>query len=135
MVIRTGRRGKFLGCSKYPECDHTQPLESSGEGGELKEGAACPQCGKPLVARHGRRGPFVGCSGYPECTFTQSATGAKREPPQKTDILCECGQPMVVRSSRRGKFLGCSAYPRCRNTKPLPAELESGPKDAEPTPP
>jgi DNA topoisomerase-1 len=26
LVVRTGRRGQFLGCSKYPECRHTEDL-------------------------------------------------------------------------------------------------------------
>ena len=26
MVIRTGRQGKFLGCSNYPKCKSTSPL-------------------------------------------------------------------------------------------------------------
>jgi restriction system protein len=26
MVIRSGRRGRFLGCSGYPQCRHTEDL-------------------------------------------------------------------------------------------------------------
>jgi DNA topoisomerase I len=129
MLIRSGAYGLFLGCSGYPECKNTKPMEpAAGKGQE--EGAVAPEgeqkcekCGKPLVQRRGRRGPFYGCSGYPDCDFTKPLKGAARPPAQKTDIKCDlCGELMVIRTGKRGKFLGCSGFPKCRNTKPLPEE-------------
>ena len=65
LIVRWGRYGKFIGCSGYPECRHTEPwLE--------KIGVKCPQCGEgEIVERKTRkRRIFYGCSRYPECDFT-----------------------------------------------------------------
>ena len=61
MVIKTGRFGKFMACTGYPECKATRPLPT---------GAACPQCGGDLVEKRGRGRAFYGCIRYPECDFT-----------------------------------------------------------------
>ncbi len=64
LVLRHGRFGKFIGCSNFPNCRHTEPwLE--------KIGIACPEDGGELVERRTRKGRvFFGCSNYPECEFT-----------------------------------------------------------------
>ena len=64
LVIRWGRFGKFISCSNFPECRHTEPwLE--------KIGITCPQDGGELVERKTRKGrTFYGCANYPECEFT-----------------------------------------------------------------
>jgi DNA topoisomerase-1 len=64
LVVRYGRFGKFISCSGFPECRHTEPwLE--------KIGVTCPQDGGDLVERKTRKGrTFFGCNNYPECDFT-----------------------------------------------------------------
>lgn len=64
LMIRHGRYGKFIGCSNFPECRHTEPwLE--------KIGVTCPVDGGDLVERRTRRGRvFYGCANYPACEFT-----------------------------------------------------------------
>jgi len=70
---RNGRRGTFVGCTGYPSCKYIQPGSNQAGGGAPTAaeptGAACPECGKPLVKRQGRYGPFVSCSGYPNCKY------------------------------------------------------------------
>ncbi|HNX80840.1 MAG TPA: type I DNA topoisomerase [Candidatus Omnitrophota bacterium] len=63
MVVKWGRKGKFLSCSAYPECKFSKSITS---------GVKCPQegCGGELIERRSRRGFFYGCSNYPKCTFT-----------------------------------------------------------------
>ena len=125
MLKRWGRRGAFLGCSGYPECRFTQPLDDEGnpvarpEPEQLDE--KCPDCGEPLVKRTGRHGEFIGCSAYPKCKYVRSLQ-QKIEVPDELKKCEECGKEMVVRRGRRGPFLGCTGYPKCRNTKPLPKE-------------
>ncbi len=69
LVIKYGRWGKFIGCSNYPECRHTeQHLERTGH--------LCPTCGEEhhgeIVQRRTRKGrTFYGCSRYPDCDFSQ----------------------------------------------------------------
>lgn len=62
MVVKWGRRGKFLSCSGFPECKFAQPFSS---------GVKCPQpdCNGELIQRRSRRGTFYGCSNYPKCTY------------------------------------------------------------------
>lgn len=63
MVIKTGRYGKFLACSGFPECKNSKPLVKD-------TGAKCPKCGKRIIQKKSKRGrTFYGCEGYPECDF------------------------------------------------------------------
>jgi DNA topoisomerase I len=63
MVVKTGRFGKFIACSGYPQCKTTKPLAL---------GVKCPQpdCGGDLVQKRTRKGrSFFACSNYPKCEF------------------------------------------------------------------
>ena len=62
IVVKWGRRGKFLSCSGFPECKYSQAITT---------GIKCPQpgCTGELVKRRSKRGSFYGCSNYPNCTF------------------------------------------------------------------
>jgi DNA topoisomerase-1 len=111
--IRLGRRGRFIGCSGYPECDYTRNVddERGSEEPEVIEGRSCPECQSPLIVRTGRNGKFIGCSGYPACKYTEPL-----EKPEDTGVLCpQCGQGGILkRKSRRGKiFFSCARYPEC----------------------
>jgi DNA topoisomerase-1 len=64
IVIRTSRFGKFLSCSRFPQCDW------KGDYQEKITGIKCPQCGSPVVVRRSRRGrQFYGCSRWPACQW------------------------------------------------------------------
>jgi DNA topoisomerase-1 len=76
MIVKWGRRGEFLSCSKYPDCKNAKPFEYDEDGKikikekvvpEVREDVKCENCGKPMVVRQSRYGKFLGCSGYPEC--------------------------------------------------------------------
>jgi len=76
MVIKSGRFGKFMACSNYPDCKNTKKIFSTKEGGgerakPIWAGENCENCGAPLVYRKGRFGPFIACSNYPRCRFTK----------------------------------------------------------------
>ncbi len=64
MILRTGRYGNFLACSRYPECKNTKQI--------LKEtGVNCPKCGAKVVIKNGKnRTVFYSCEKYPECDFS-----------------------------------------------------------------
>lgn len=64
LVVRTGRFGKFISCSKFPECKHTEKYLD-------KVGMKCSECGKgDVIIKKTRRGrQFFGCSNYPKCEF------------------------------------------------------------------
>jgi len=75
MIIKWGKRGEFLSCSKYPECKNAKPFHYDEDGNvkvvekvqpEVSD-INCDKCGKPMVIRQSRYGKFYGCSGYPGC--------------------------------------------------------------------
>ncbi len=114
LSIRLGRHGRFIGCTRYPECDYTRNLqEDEGEkpAPELLADRSCPKCGAPLHIKQGRYGKFIGCSNYPRCRHIEPL-----ERPEDTGIPCpKCQQgTLVKKKSRRGKvFYSCSTYPKC----------------------
>ena len=75
MVIRWGRFGRFVACSKYPECKNTREVTQEGSSDKENQGGIeqkpCEKCGKPMVLKKGRYGEFLACSGYPECKNTK----------------------------------------------------------------
>jgi DNA topoisomerase-1 len=76
MVVKWGRRGKFLSCSGFPECKFAQPFLS---------GIKCPEpgCEGELVKRKSRKGvTFYGCSTYPKCTHISNALPKTDEAPK-----------------------------------------------------
>ncbi|TFF87416.1 MAG: hypothetical protein EU548_10340 [Promethearchaeota archaeon] len=117
LVKRTGKKGKFLGCSRYPECKYTQEIVDLSERYEGKNVITidslprkCTKCGKPLAIRLGPYGGFLGCTGYPKCKFTFNISDEK-------PVICpSCGSPLTVRKGPYGIFFGCSSYPRCKYT-------------------
>src|SRR5207302_6821293 len=109
LVIKLGRRGKFIGCKNWPECTYTRDVSGEARPEPEETGEACPECGKPLLQRVGRYGPFIGCSGYPDCMYIK-----KQE--KGTGITCpQCGEgELVTKRTRKGKtFYGCNRYPDC----------------------
>ncbi len=72
MTVKSGRFGRFLACTKYPECKGTRPLSRGKKRLRVPEGwtQVCDKCGKTMVIRHSRRGPFIACPGYPDCKNT-----------------------------------------------------------------
>jgi DNA topoisomerase I len=108
LVVKWGRSGQFLGCSTYPECKHTEPLD--GEQAPTAPPKSCPKCGKQMAVKRGRFGWFYGCPGYPECKTILPLE-------EKESVPCPrkgCDGGVSMRRSKRGKsFWGCSKYPEC----------------------
>ena len=101
LVIKRGRYGRYVGCSNYPDCRHTESLGTD---------IACPKtgCEGEIVERTSRKGKlFFGCSRYPDCDQV-----SWNRPVLYT---CECGLHFVEeRSSKtRGTYYSC---PECKNS-------------------
>jgi DNA topoisomerase I len=95
LVIRWGRYGKFISCSSFPECRHTEAwLE--------KIGVTCPEDGGEIVIRKSRKGRvFYGCANYPQCQFTSWKLPIA--------ILCpSCGGLLVVLNKREWQCTKCN---------------------------
>ena len=115
LSIRLGKRGRFIGCTGYPECDYTQDLsQTAGEKPEIEivEGRNCPECQSTLVIKTGRYGRFIGCSSYPDCKHIEPLVK-----PADTGVQCpDCHKTTILqRKSRKGKiFYSCQSYPKCK---------------------
>jgi DNA topoisomerase-1 len=97
MVIKTGRFGRFLACSGYPECKSTRPIQI---------GVQCPEpgCGGFLVEKRTRRGKlFYSCSNYPKCKFALWDRPVPEACPQ-------CSAPFLVQKREKDG----STYLLCR---------------------
>ncbi len=128
LVIKLGRSGRFLACSGFPECRHTEPL--SGEEKETEEPVmsdqTCDKCGAGMLIKTGRYGKFLACSAYPQCKNIQPL-----EKPKSLEITCpQCNEgEMMEKKSRYGKiFYSCNRYPKCKYALWNPPKAEACPK-------
>jgi DNA topoisomerase-1 len=94
LVIRWGRYGKFISCSGFPDCRHTEAwLE--------KIGVNCPTCGGDIVERKTRKKrTFYGCGRYPDCDFTSWKLPLPKPCP-------ECGGLLVVADKQNAQCIKC----------------------------
>jgi DNA topoisomerase-1 len=94
LVIRWGRYGKFISCSGFPNCRHTEAwLE--------KIGVTCPKDSGEIVMRKTRKGrTFYGCANYPNCDFTSWKL--------PLPVPCPaCGGLLVVANKSSAQCLQC----------------------------
>ncbi|MFZ6017387.1 MAG: type I DNA topoisomerase [Nitrospirota bacterium] len=94
MMLKSGKYGKFLACSRYPECRNTKPVAT---------GVRCPQDIGDIVERRSRKGkPFWSCSNYPKCKFATWYKPINKKCPQ-------CNAEFIVeKRDRTGKvYLSC----------------------------
>jgi DNA topoisomerase-1 len=95
MVFKFGKFGKFLGCSKYPECRNVKSTRKT-----VPVGIACPAaplgCGEgQLLQKVSRRGKvFYGCDQYPKCKFATWDRPIESPCPQ-------CSAPFVVEKTTK----------------------------------
>ncbi|MHB0923104.1 MAG: type I DNA topoisomerase [Bellilinea sp.] len=96
LVVRLGRFGKFISCSTFPECRHTEPLLQ-------KIGVTCPEDGGDLVERKTRKGRvFYGCANYPTCNFTSWKKPIANPCPK-------CGGLLVILNKRETQCIKCES--------------------------
>lgn len=94
LIVRWGRYGKFIGCSNFPDCKHTEPwLE--------KIGVSCPEDGGEIVKRRTRKKRiFYGCANYPDCEFSSW----KRPLAEPCPI---CQGMLVAKNKNHAQCLSC----------------------------
>ena len=98
MIVRTGRFGKFLACSGYPECKHTEAITLN---------VTCPKegCTGKIVCKRSKKGKvFYGCNRYPDCDFV-----SWNEPTNETCPNCGEARLEIVKRGK-GSSLLC---PKC----------------------
>ena len=100
LAIKTGRFGKFLACTGYPDCKYTKSYQK-------KTGAICPQCGGDLVERRSKKGrTFYGCSNYPGCNFAVFSRPLPEPCPKCGALMTDYrgSQARCTKCSYRGKI-------------------------------
>ncbi len=113
----------FYGCTKYPECTFSAPIEqisfSKDDYVETFDWEQkCPECSSDMVIRHGRFGTFLGCSQYPDCKGIVNIPKKGEEYIPESDLpscpAIDCPGRITARKSRFGKtFYSCSTFPEC----------------------
>jgi DNA topoisomerase-1 len=89
LVFREGRFGRFIGCSNFPKCRHTEQII-------VKVGVICPKDGGELVERRTRKGRiFYGCENYPECDWTSWKRPLPEPCPVCGGLLVQVGKDTV----------------------------------------
>jgi DNA topoisomerase-1 len=96
MIVKSGRFGKFLACSAYPECKTTKAIAL---------GVKCPApgCGGDLVQKRTRKGrSFYACSRYPQCEYALWDRPVNRPCPT-------CQAPFLIEkvSKQTGRTVQC----------------------------
>lgn len=143
MVIRKGKRGKFIACSGFPKCRNAKPVEkleelkaaqaaAAGDAGGADAGhavarpAAAGASSKPAVA-----------DGQPPPGFAMTRTGKPvvEVMPEDDTLICpECGETMTLRRGRFGPFFSCSGFPRCKFVANLRGEAKKQAEERMPAP-
>ncbi len=122
---RFGKNGRFLSCSRYPQCNYACPVDRNGKPLPAEYvNVRCPQTARPMIRKTGRFGPFITTElkeGEPQDTGVILNIDKKGKikgptpPPLETDLPCPtCGKPLNLREGLRGPWLGCSAFPKCK---------------------
>jgi len=112
MVEKLGRFGRFYACTGFPECKHTESLETK-ESKEVKSlNIDCPKCKEgQIIFKKSKRGKiFYGCSIYPKCDFAVwdkpfiNKDGKSDFCPKCKSILVETKKGIIKCSSKECDF-------------------------------
>jgi len=103
LAIKMGRFGKFLACTGYPECKHTEPLENKN----VNLNIPCPKCGLgEIMQKKTKKGKvFYSCSKWPDCDFAlwDKPTGEKCK--ICNSLMVEKGKKVVCSNKECSKTL------------------------------
>jgi len=117
IIIRTKGKKRFVGCTKYPECDITYPLPQKGRIKVLNE--TCETCESPMISIDNRK-----LCVNPDCSSKITEEEVKElETAKNSEKTCpKCGGSLVIRKGIYGVFLGCENYPKCKYTEKVTGE-------------
>lgn len=136
MVVRTGRRGKFVACSGFPRCRQTMPLEKleAARAAAPAEGpppadASTPAAPAPVQPWDPERGAPPGFG------LTRTGRPVVEALPEPGTLHCpECGSTMELKRGRFGPFFSCSNFPRCKFNANLRGDAKKQAEELLPAP-
>ncbi|MFO0837599.1 MAG: type I DNA topoisomerase [Phycisphaerae bacterium] len=154
MVIRGGKRGKFVACSGFPKCRNAKPIEkldalkaAAAAGGGAASAGFVPSddaAGAAVPKRAARRGPAesgaIAGSADPNAPppgFAMTRTGRPvvEVMPDDGKLRCpQCGSVMELRRGRFGPFFSCTGFPRCKFVSNLRGEAKKQAEELMPAP-
>lgn len=105
-------KGKFWGCTNYPNCKNTLPSYEDEPVIFATTDEKCPKCSSEIKQKlNYSSGLFWSCSNYPNCK--ESFPDDNGEPLflASTDIKCpDCDKPLRQIKGPKGLFWGCTGY-------------------------
>jgi len=119
MVIRSGKRGRFVACSGYPRCRHTLPLEKLEAGNSqgtvnsvASTGVESPEPESATAAENQAKTTNHVPPGY---ALTRTGRLVVEVLPESGRLTCpQCGGTVELKRGRYGPFFSCTNFPRCR---------------------
>ena len=119
LMIKRGKFGYFIACSRYPECKTTFKLPK-GKFKVLEK--TCTECGFPTIQISRGKRPQIVCinDNCPSKTSEEIEHEKHEIENGHIEKKCpKCGEALILRKSIYGQFLGCSKFPKCRYTEKL----------------
>ncbi|MBU0531256.1 type I DNA topoisomerase [Patescibacteria group bacterium] len=119
MMVKHGRYGKFLSCTKYPDCKTIKSIEKG-------TGVKCPKCGKgEMIEKRTRRGKtFYGCNKYPDCDNAVWSKPTGELCPECKSLLVYGAKDTIRCGSKECKY-------KTKAPAAPPAEGEAGSRQAD----
>ena len=139
MIIRSGRRGKFIACPGFPRCRNTKPIEKLEE---LRANPPAPSS----QAKKAARTPIEGDTGSaivktsdeqpppPGYAWTRTGKPTVETWPDDKLYCPTCGSEMSLRAGRWGPFYSCTGFPKCKFTANLRGAAKKQAEELMPTP-
>jgi DNA topoisomerase-1 len=124
LATRLGKRGNFIGCTAYPECDYTRNLTTEADTGEARrELGNDPVSGLPVLLLRGPYGYYVQLGEVETGSKTKPKriSWPKELPPDSADLAAaiqllqlpkelglhpESGKKVIVNIGRFGPYIG-----------------------------
>ena len=146
LMLRVGKYGEFVSCSKFPECDY-KPVKEVPVDQEI--GIKCPVCLKGHIVQKANKGKFFyACNNFPKCKtifpykpvaneYCEICGSVMLDTPNglacsnkncNTETngegiicpICKKGhlqKKTAVKGKNKGKdFWACDQYPKCKTT-------------------
>jgi DNA topoisomerase-1 len=143
MVIRSGKRGRFVACAAFPKCRNTMPIEKLDEARAKTEAGERPK--PPPVDNRGNGKSGTGAATLrawqpgdpppPGYALTRTGRPVVEVLPEGNTLPCPlCGSTAEMKRGRFGPFFSCTNFPRCKFNCNLRGEAKKQAEQMMPAP-